>query len=292
MTATQDTPAGLRRLERLVVTRPQPEAAVWVQALRARGWPAQALPLIEIAEPGSASEREGLRHWRAHWPQADAILFVSGAAVSHFFAGGVASPPPGNATRFWAPGPATARQLAQALAALGLETGRIDAPDSEASQFDSEHLWPQVSAQVGPGRQVLIVRGGSAGPPSPPAEGAAAPGVPGRGRDWLIRQCQAAGARVEGCAAYVRRWPQPTDADLALARQARGAGSVWLFSSSEALAPLQAWFPDGGWSAAGALVTHPRIATAALEAGFGQVVTTRPTLEDVLRSLESVGYRP
>lgn len=281
-------PTGPSRLDRLIVTRPAPEASAWVDALRAEGWPAHALPLIDIAEPESLSDLQTLRHWRAHWSDADALLFVSGAAVSHFFAKGVVAPGAPTATRFWAPGPGTARLLAQAVEPLGLGADRIDSPPADAAQFDSEHLWPVVAPQVGPGRRVLIVRGTS---PNGPEE-ADAPVVAGNGRDWLIRQCTAAGAQVEGCVAYARRTPVLSAADRALVDAATGEGSVWLFSSSEALAPLQALAPAPVWTRATALVTHPRIAASAQQAGFGRVVQTRPALSDVVRALESGWTRP
>jgi uroporphyrinogen-III synthase len=281
-------PTGLRRLDRLIVTRPAPDATAWVNALRDQGWPAQALPLIDIAAPDTESDLQTLRHWRAHWAEADAILFVSGAAVSHFFAEGVMPTTSPSPTRFWAPGPGTARLLAQAIGPLGLSPERIDAPAADADQFDSEHLWPVVSSQVGPGRRVLIVRGSSSGVADEPA----AVAVAGNGRDWLIRQCRAAGAQVEGCVAYARRAPALSAADHELVRAATAGGSVWLFSSSEALAPLQALHPASAWAGASALVTHPRIAATAQQAGFGHVVQTRPALFDVVRALESGWTRP
>lgn len=277
-----------RRLERLVVTRPAPEADVWVDALRAEGWPAHALPLIEITPPSAEEDQATLRHWRAHWMQADAILFVSGAAVSHFFDGAIASPTLPVRTRFWAPGPGTARVLAQAIAPLGLGPECIDAPAADAVQFDSEHLWPVVASQVGPGRLVLIVRGTSA----KGADAASTAGVAGTGRDWLIRQCTAAGARVAGCVAYARLAPALSTSDRTLIDTAATAHSVWLFSSSEALAPLQRLQPAPVWAQATALVTHPRIAAAVGRAGFGHVVETRPALADVVRALESGWIRP
>ena len=280
---------GPRRLDRLIVTRPAPDAGVWAEALREKGWPAQALPLIQIGEPETPAERDGLRHWRAHWSQADAILFVSGAAVSHFFAAGVAPPVGAVHTRFWAPGPGTARALAHALAHLGIAGEQIDAPAPDAAQFDSEHLWPQVAAQVGPGRRVLIVRGSA---PASSRKETATPDVAGSGRDWLIRRCRAAGAHVEGCAAYARHAPVLSFTEQELIRSATTEGSAWLFSSSEALAPLRALAPAPDWALASALVTHPRIGEAAVHAGFGHVVATRPTLADVLRTLESDWYRP
>lgn len=273
-------------LERLIVTRPAPEANAWTQALRSKGWPAQALPLIRIAPPSLAADQAALQHWRAHWAHADALLFVSGAAVSHFFAEPVAPVPSSLRTRFWAPGPGTAGLLAARLQALGLDAARcIDAPPADAAQFDSEHLWPVVASQVGPGRRVLIVRGTSAGAAS------ASAGLAGTGRDWLIRQCTAAGAQVEACVAYERGAPAFTGQDRASIDQAASPGSVWLFSSSEALVPLRALSPAPDWSAATALVTHPRIADAARAAGFGHIMQTRPALADVVGALES-GWTP
>ena len=276
------------RVARLIVTRPAAEADHWAQMLRAQGWPAQALPLMEIGEPASVQARAALQAWRAHWPQVDAMLFVSGAAVSHFFAeGAVARPLAPFNTRFWAPGPGTARQLAQALGALDIGPERIDSPPADAAQFDSEHLWPVVAPQVAPGGRILIVRGSSS-IDAPAPEGA----VPGHGRDWLIRQCEALGATVEGCVAYERRPPVLDGAARALVVQASQAGSVWLFSSSEALAALCAAQPSVRWTEATALVTHPRIAQAAREAGFGRVIESRPSLPDVLRALESERTAP
>lgn len=288
MNITAHSLGARHRLERLLVTRPAPEAQVWAEALQAAGWPAHALPLIRIAAPTTDTEQANLTHWRAHWMQADAILFVSGAAVGHFFDGSVAPPASSPRTRFWAPGPGTARLLAQAIAPLGLDASSIDAPSADAAQFDSEHLWPVVSSQLAPGRRVLIVRGTSA------SRGDAAPGVgvAGVGRDWLIRQCLEAGARVEGCVAYVRLAPDLSTDDRRLIDSSTDARSAWLFSSLEALAPLRALQPGPFWAQATALVTHPRIGDAASSAGFGRIVQTRPAVADVVRALESGWSRP
>lgn len=275
------------RVARLIVTRPAAEAAQWVKELHAHGWPAHALPLIEIGEPRSAEARAALQLWRTRWQQVDALMFVSGAAVSHFFAdGALARPVPTVHTRFWAPGPGTARQLSHALQALGVAPGQIDAPAEDSAQFDSEHLWPAVAPQVRPGFRILIVRGSSVDAPL-----AGGP-VPGNGRDWLIRQCEAAGARVDGCVAYERRPPVLDASDRQRLSTAMEAGSVWLFSSSEALAALKVLEPDADWSAATALATHPRIAQAARDRGFGRVIESRPSLSDVLRALESERSAP
>lgn len=280
-------------LQRLIVTRPAQEAATWVEALKAAGWPAQSLPLIEVAEPQDPADRAALQQWRQNWPQTDALMFVSAAAVQHFFAG--MSPPvaPGAiATRFWAPGPGTARALAQALHRLGLDASRIDAPPPHATQFDSEALWPVVQAQLRPGQRLLIVRGLSreqqaTADPVPPSQS-----LPGHGRDWLIRQCQAAGVQVQACVAYERRTPALDAHARGLIAAATQSGSVWIFSSSEALDHLSGCAPGADWSQATALATHPRIAQRAREAGFGTVLPTRPALPDVLSALESMTSSP
>ncbi|WP_439113918.1 uroporphyrinogen-III synthase [Hydrogenophaga sp.] len=279
----------LAPLQSVIVTRPEPEAGSWVRALLADGWPAQALPLITIAEPADKGVRERLEQARAHWLDADAIMFVSAAAVQHFFSDAVQAPPGASVRpRFWAPGPGTARALALALAARGLGPEHIDAPAADAVQFDSETLWPVVAPQLRPGQRILIVRGASEVSASEPAGQALA----GNGRDWLIRQCQAAGALVDACVAYERRAPAATPAVQAGLNAASAPGSVWLFSSSEALAHLRRMAPQCHWVQATALATHPRIAATARAAGFGSVVETRPALPDVLRALESNWSRP
>lgn len=286
-------PHPLAPAQRVIVTRPEVEAASWVQALLAEGWPAQALPLITIAEPAEAAVRERLAQARAHWLDADAIMFVSAAAVQHFFSGAVQAPQGGLfRTRFWAPGPGTARALALALAARGLGPELIDAPAADAAQFDSESLWPVVAPQLVPGRRVLIVRGASLDAVTTHPSAPAGQALAGHGRDWLIRQCQSAGAQVDACVAYERRAPVVTPALQARLSAESAPGSVWLFSSSEALAHLRSMAPHVNWTQASALATHPRIAATARAAGFASVVETRPALPDVLRALESNWSRP
>jgi uroporphyrinogen-III synthase len=280
-------------LQRLIVTRPLDEATDWVARLCAQGWPAQALPLIAISAPRSPAALTALHQHRAHWFEHDAILFVSGAAVKHFWA--EAPPPPAGATvrtRCWAPGPGTARALRAPLAACGLGPDRIDAPPPEAGQFDSEALWPVVAPQLRPGVRVLIVRGASVAAIDADTGTAGAPAAGGNGREWLIRQCEQAGAQVQTVAAYERHAPVWGAAQRQLAQQAQAANSLWLFSSSEALDHLQTAEPAADWSAAAALVTHPRIAQRAQQAGFGVVQQTRPALADVLIALESRWSRP
>jgi uroporphyrinogen-III synthase len=262
---------------RVVVTRPEREARAWAQALAARGHAPLVLPLIEI---GPAPDEAALQAAHERLAQFRALMFVSANAVDAFFKPKVAASRIHIARaainlRAWAPGPGTA----QALREAGWPADRIDAPPQDAAQFDSESLWPQVAAQVRPGDRVLVVRGANGD--------AAAPEAGGNGREWLADRIAQAGGRVEAVAAYVRRIPQRTDEFAARARQAAADGSVWLFSSSEAVRNLAALLPGQDWSAARAVATHERIGEAARSLGFGGVALSRPALEAVVRSIES-----
>ena len=249
---------------RVVVTRPAAESARWVRDFQDRGFEVLALPLIEIGPaPDIAAVRAA---WRGIAGFA-ALMFVSGNAVTQFFAQRPVDAAELTA-RAWAPGPATA----QALLAAGVPFALIDAPDGDAPQFDSEALWQRVAVQVAAGQRVLIVRGAG-------GDGQ------GAGRDWLAAQIQAAGASVEYVVAYVRSPPLWSAAQSADAQRAAADGSVWLLSSSESIANL----PRLDWSAARAVATHPRIARAARQAGFGVVCESRPTVEAIARTLESIG---
>lgn len=260
-----------------IVTRPEREALQWVQALQARGIAAEALPLIAIGPPPDLQALQAARarvqalHYRA-------LMFVSGNAAQHFLDPNTAlalasQAPAAIKTRAWSPGPGTARVLQEA----GWPAPLIDGPAAHAPQFDSEALWEQVHTQVRPGDRILIVRGRSAGVHE----------TQGSGRDWLARQIEAAGGHVDFVVAYERGAPQLSADDLALARQASHNGSLWLLSSSEAVAHLVEALPQHHWHTARALATHPRIAQAAHDAGFGEVRECRPALADVVASIES-----
>jgi uroporphyrinogen-III synthase len=274
---------------RVIVTRPLQDAQHWVQQLQQGGFAAEALPLIDIA-PASDVEAAG-RAWNALGDYA-ACMFVSGNAVEYFFkqkvpvAQAVHAPsaikkiandgrslPP--ALRLMAPGPGTVA----ALLAAGVPAGQIDAPQADAAQFDSEALWAVVGQRDWQGRRVLVVRG----------EGQESGGV-SSGRDWMARQWEAAGAQVDFVGVYQRRAPVFTDAQLERARAASADGSVWLFSSSEAVANLVGLPALAGvdWRRARAIATHPRIEEAVRAAGWGVVVASRPALKDIRDTLASI----
>lgn len=263
-------------LPQVIITRPEREALQWVQALQARGIAAAALPLIAIGPP---PDLQALQAARARVLDYRALMFVSGNAAQHFLdpktALALASQaPPAIKTRAWAPGPGTA----QTLCALGVPASCIDRPAHDAVQFDSEALWEQVHGQIAPGDRVLVVRGTEAG--TAPQQGT--------GREWLAQQLQAAGAQAEFVVAYTRGAPVFTPGQQTLVRAAVAGGTLWLLSSSQALAHLCAALPQQDWTAARALATHPRIAEAAQAAGFGAVHECRPALEEVTASIESL----
>ena len=281
---------------RVIVTRPAQDAQHWVQWLRQTGADAETLALIDIAPLAGAADANALHVAWQTLPDYAACLFVSGHAVVHFFKEKTAFLHEGRAEyaidnvanqafgdipaglRFMAPGPGTVA----ALRAAGIVAAQIDAPPTDAGQFDSEALWQVISQRDWRGQRVLIVRGQSAG-----AEG----GSPGR--DWIARQWLAAGASVDFVAVYQRRAPVLSPAQLERARAASADGSVWLFSSSEAIANLLRL--DGlqqtDWSGALAIATHGRIAQTARAAGWGVVVESRPAMQDIRDALGSIESR-
>jgi len=258
---------------RVLVTRPAQEAARWVDDFRAAGLDAMALPLIAI-EPAGDEARLALQVHRGRIDKYGALMFVSAAAVEHFFV----EPPPSVAarsaaanTRYWATGPGTVSALRRA----GIPVSRIDAPAQASGRFDSEALWALVRSQLTKADRVLIVRGGDADDRQ-------------TGRDWLARQIESVGAVCEQAVAYRRLMPAFSERDRRLAEAAATGDAVWLFSSSEAIGNLLHWLPTVSWNRACAVATHPRIAQAALDAGFGRVITSQPVLSALTASIESL----
>lgn len=284
---------------RVLVTRPARDAQHWAQQLQGEGFAAEAFPLIEIAPLTAAANLLALEQAWQTLPAYTACMFVSSPAVVHFFKPNrPVTPAPiapaainkivvndfrrlPEALRFMAPGPGTVATLV----ALGIDPALIDAPALDASQFDSEALWQVVGQRDWQGRRVLLVRGQSAD---------AAPGsTSSAGRDWLARQLQAAGAELDFLSVYQRRAPVFSAAARQRALAASSDGTVWLFSSSEAVANLAAMpgVASHDWRGARAVVTHPRIAASVRALGWGVVVESRPALNDVrvaLGSIESV----
>ena len=268
--------------KRLIVTRVQPQAQQWVDRFNAQALVAQALPLIEVRGLSDVSALQ--RAWQK-WSAYRAVMFVSRHAVDFFFKEKPALALDSSSlnaikTRVWCTGPGTAGALAE----HGVTADLLDSPPESAGQFDSEALWSQVHDQVVAGDRVLIVRGDSVSVDGIASVDAAS----GVGRDWLAQRLSSAGAQVEFVVAYQRGAPIWSAAQRELAQAGAADGSIWLFSSAEALGYLHHLMPGQDWSGARAVATHPRIASAASALGFGQVAQARPTFADVSASIESL----
>jgi len=250
---------------RVIVTRPAAQAAEWVTALRAHGIDAVALPLIGIdavADPAPV-----IAAWQA-LPRCRVAMFVSANAAQQFFAHRPQAAAWPASLQAASPGPGTTR----ALIALGVPPAAIVEPPADAVQFDSEALWQRLSAQDWRGADVIVVRGDG-------------------GREWLADRFAEAGARVTPVASYRRTAPRLEPGEQAVLRAALEAprASLWFFSSSEAIAHLAAAVPAPyDWGPARALATHPRIAARARELGMGQVIESRPALDDVIACIQSI----
>lgn len=250
----------------VLVTRPQPQADDWVARLQALGVPAQALPLMAIAD---AADPAAVTAAWASVPGQTLVMFVSPSAVERFFGQRPArgGQEPAWPAQVWAgsTGPGTARALRQA----GVPAQAVVSPPEAGGAFDSEALWRELRPRRDwRGASALIVRG----------EG---------GRDWLADTLRAEGVQVRFVEAYRRAAPVPDAAQQAALSRAldEPVGSVWLFSSSEAVGHLPALAPGADWSRSRALATHPRIAAAAQAIGFGQVWQIAPSPQAVAEAL-------
>jgi uroporphyrinogen-III synthase len=279
---------------RVIITRPAADAPAWVDALQAAGYQALALPLIDV---GPVSNLQPVQQAWAQWPNFQAVMFVSAQAVRYFFerqpaemrtdaervddafqaSHSASSATWANAPRCWATGPGTHKALLQA----GVPEACIDSPAAEAAQFDSEALWQRVSEKVKAGQPVLIVRGHDVNAQPDSA-------LNGTGRDWLAQQLQAAGASAKFVVAYERRAPVWSAEQKTQACEAAANGTVWCFSSSQAIQNLAQAMPAQNWAKARCIATHPRIAQAAQALGFGEIRLSKPSLADLLVSLESL----
>lgn len=262
---------------RVIITRPQAESAPWLKALDAAGYSTWSLPLIDIRPVDQTAPVDSAWSRLADF---DALMFVSRNAVHHFFKRKmpfthVFSAHAAIKTRAFVTGPGSY----SALQRFGAEPAFVDAPDIHAGRFDSEALWVVVQNRVQPGYRVLVVRGSTAD------EGS---GEEGSGRDWFARQVLSAGGTVEFVVVYERQRPVWDEVTMERARGAAIDGTVWVFSSSEAIRNLQHCCPGVNWAQARAVVTHARIGEAAREAGFGRVRESKPLLPALMASIESL----
>ncbi|MFM7698475.1 MAG: uroporphyrinogen-III synthase, partial [Limnohabitans sp.] len=257
---------------RVILTRPSSDSQAWVSGLQHADHQVLHWPLIDIAP---VSPTPLFLEMLASAANSQAIMFVSRNAVTHALAAGwQASQDAG--PRCWATGPGTR----QALLEAGVPAARIDAPPADAVQFDTEALWHQVQHLVRAQDMVWIFRGADADNAESAMEGV--------GRDWLQQQLQHAGVTVKTYAVYQRICPHWDAAQVAQASAAASDGSVWVFTSSQALTHLNQLLPAVDWKLAKAIATHERIAHAAQQLGVGHVWVCKPALGAVLSLLESL----
>ena len=249
----------------LIVTRPLAQALPWLNALRACGIDARALPLIEIEPVADTAALE------AAWGQIDAcaaFMFVSANAVAHFFA----ARPPGIPWPEGVIAACTGPGTGAALRNAGVPEADLVLPQDGQSQ-ESESLWQVLSGRDWRARRVMVVRGEE-------------------GRDWLAERWRSRGAEVEFLTAYQRRMPALNGDRLALLNEVQDAPSrwIWHFSSAQAVSHLCALAPRMHWSCeSAALATHPRVAQAARTAGFGRVREVAPGVDAVVHALLAQG---
>ena len=248
---------------RIILTRPAPQAQAWETALHEAGFDVSGLPLINIALLPAPASLPDLA-------QMDAVFLVSRNALDGLLAWYGAAALQNAALRWLCPGAGTAAQLF----ALGIPACRIAQPAADEPQ-DSLHLWQalQNHSPLQTGQQLLIVRGRDAGQSDTP--------------NWLATQAQQLGLQVQHLISYERQPPELTVAQAELAQAAAQDGSVWLFSSSQAIANLTAALPDTTWRQARCLATHARIAHTAQQHGF-QTTVCQPQLNDIARVLHQL----
>jgi uroporphyrinogen-III synthase len=250
-------------LPRVILTRPAPQAPAWAAALTEAGFDVALLPLIRITLLAAPPALPNLAHY-------DAVFLVSRNALDglvHWL--GQAALQMGDC-RFLCPGAGTA----QALLDMGVAAPRIVQPGANAPQ-DSEHLWQALQAgrPLQAGRRLLVVKGSDDRSPNTTAP-----------PNWLGQQAAAIGVKVDDCNTYQRSTPELTVAQAELAQAAAQDGSVWLFSSSQAIAKLAALLPEASWAGTPCLATHPRIAQTATQYGFRAQIC-QPSLNDIAHSL-------
>ena len=271
----------------VIITRPLPQAhhcCLYLQTHLANA-SVLALPLIDIVPLQSSLARGGFSALWSKLHTYHAAVFVSIPAVEHFFASQPNSATQWNALalRAWAPGLGTR----QALLDAGVHAALIDCPPTDAAQFDSETLWPLVKPQLqqstaAPAR-VLRLRGTDLAASVANTEHADS----GTGRDWLSQAITQVGGVIDSVAVYRRQLPVWNSGHLQAAQLLAKKHAIWVFSSSLALQNLATLLPCQLWHASIAITTHPRIAEKAHSLGFGHVAISRPTLPEIVQSIQS-----
>jgi len=225
----------------IVVTRPRDQAAGLVQRIEQLGGNPLLFPLLEIS---AVHDDRVLREQVSRLKQTDLAIFISPNAVRYGM----------EAIRATGDLPASLKVAsvgqgsAKALRELGIE--HIIAP---TERFDSESLLALPELQDVAGKRVMIFRGDG-------------------GRELLGDTLKARGAQVEYVTCYLRSKP---DADVsALLKVLPHAITV---TSSEALSHLREMLDEAQRQVVYGIVLfvpHDRIAEAAMQMGWQQVIVT------------------
>jgi uroporphyrinogen-III synthase len=235
---------------RIVLTRPQERQTDLMQQLQAKGCDVVAAPALQITwldedlsqliPKTSVTDAQPTPPGASQVPPYDWVVCVSRAAWQGFVPRIQALHWDMSAVGLAAVGQATARAMADKV----VSTNPVLCPSPEVPQ-DSESLWAMLSPRLQPGSRVLIVRG----------EG---------GRDWLADQCRGVGVQVTLVSVYRRTqvaWSSETLARLGQWHR-EGALGVWLITSAESLASIEARFKEQGLNPqalSGVVVIHERL---------------------------------
>jgi uroporphyrinogen-III synthase len=236
---------------RILVTRPAGQAAGLARLIREAGGEPVLFPALEILPP---SDPAALAAVLARLEQFDLAIFISRNAVEWGLAALARAWPV--QVRVAAVGAGSARALA--------ERGIAGVIAPQGPQPDSEALLARPELADMRARRVLIFRG----------EG---------GREVLREGLLARGAAVEYAECYRRARPRADGSALAAA-WARGEVDAATVNSAEALGNLCALIGEAGVRAARAaplFVPHPRLAQAAAELGFAEVLVAGPGDEEM-----------
>jgi uroporphyrinogen-III synthase len=250
----------------IVVTRPEEPGRVLTTALIERGADALWLPAFDLAP---APDFSAVRTVLAALSTFDLAIFVSPAAVRATAA--LLNGPWPAAAVIGAAGQATVDAV-RARLRLGSEA-RIVAPDDD--EGGSEALLRALDAASVSARRALILRAAS-------------------GRDWLGDRLAERGVQVETLAVYDRRAHALTEQERARLMQMGVQPIDSVFSSSEAVAAVQAMMPVAIWEVlqqGTTVASHSRIAQRLTDAGFGKVKIAPLQAEAILAAL-GIGDTP
>ena len=229
----------------IVITRPRDHALALAERIRAAGGDPILFPTIEILPP---ENQDAVSRTIACLERFQLAIFVSPTAA--LWGDALVS-----ASRAWPEGlrvAAVGAGTAKVLRERGFRD--VISPEGEA---DSEALAALAELRELRGQPVVIFRGQD-------------------GREWLRRELEARGARVEYAECYRRARPK-ADARALLVRWQTGAVDAVSITSAEGLANLFAMLgPTGGryLRATPVFVPHPRIELAARERDVREVIVT------------------